>query len=213
MSSTTYPVEAEPPRSGFESLPSSRLASTTAGGLLEEFQNPSCTPQCGNRVCDSFAHNIYHRVLEAFPSYVHTLIWKSTSSTSRQASRRLNRQAALLPDDRVEVVRNDCDGVLIEAVSSPSNAFRGYSSPIVALRKHLDLYANVRPFKTIMNVSRFESYRQVIVRENTADLYVKEERTIESSDAKVSEAIKRISERASFCIAAMAGEIANRRHQ
>lgn len=51
------------------------------------------------------------------------------------------------------------------------------------------------------------------MRENTEDLYVKEERTYESNDGsgKVAEAIKRISERASWRIAALAGELAQRR--
>jgi homoisocitrate dehydrogenase len=53
----------------------------------------------------------------------------------------------------------------------------------------------------------------VIVRENTEDLYVKEEKTYDGPDGKIAEAIKRISERASFNIAAMAGEIALRRQK
>ncbi len=55
----------------------------------------------------------------------------------------------------------------------------------------------------------------VIVRENTEDLYVKEERTYDAPDGsgKVAEAIKRISERASHRIATMAGEIALRRQK
>ncbi|KAG5987688.1 homoisocitrate dehydrogenase [Claviceps spartinae] len=53
----------------------------------------------------------------------------------------------------------------------------------------------------------------VIVRENTEDLYVKEEKTTEGPYGRIAQAIKRISERASFRIAAMAGDIANRRHQ
>ena len=56
----------------------------------------------------------------------------------------------------------------------------------------------------------------VIVRENTEDLYVKEERTYlapDGSGLKVAEAIKRISERASARIATMAGEIALRRQK
>jgi homoisocitrate dehydrogenase len=51
----------------------------------------------------------------------------------------------------------------------------------------------------------------VIVRENTEDLYVKEEKTYDTPNGKVAEAIKRISERASSRIATMAGEIALRR--
>jgi len=54
----------------------------------------------------------------------------------------------------------------------------------------------------------------VIVRENTEDLYVKEEKTYNAPDGtKIAEAIKRISEKASFRIAQMAGEIALRRQK
>jgi homoisocitrate dehydrogenase len=53
----------------------------------------------------------------------------------------------------------------------------------------------------------------VIVRENTEDLYVKQETTHETPEGKVAEAIKRISEKASFRIAAMAGDIALRRQK
>lgn len=35
------------------------------------------------------------------------------------------------------------------AVSSPSHKVAGYSSPIVALRKHMDLYANIRPVASV----------------------------------------------------------------
>ena len=98
-------------------------------------------------------------------------------------------------------------------MSSPTTKVAGYSSPIVALRKKLDLYANVRPVKTTASVK--DRIDLVIVRENTEDLYVKEERTFQAQDgsSKVAEAIKRISERASHRIANMAGEIALRRQK
>lgn len=120
---------------------------------------------------------------------------------------------AALPDKTVEILKNECDGALFGAVSSPSKAVKGYSSPIVALRKRLDLYANVRPVKSVLTAKN--PIDMVIVRENTEDLYVKEERTYEAADGsgKVAEAIKRISERASFRIAIMAGEIALRRQK
>lgn len=81
----------------------------------------------------------------------------------------------------------------------------------MALRKRLDLYANVRPVKTVLTNPKHID--MVIVRENTEDLYVKEERTYEGPDGKVAEAIKRISDKASFRIAAMAGDIALRRQK
>jgi homoisocitrate dehydrogenase len=82
----------------------------------------------------------------------------------------------------------------------------------VALRKKLDLYANVRPVKTTAG-SGGKPIDLVIVRENTEDLYVKEETTKDTPNGKVAEAIKRISERASSRISTIAGEIALRRQK
>lgn len=95
----------------------------------------------------------------------------------------------------------------------------GYNSPIVALRKRLSLYANVRPCKTVLSPA-FKSPAPspidlVIVRENTEDLYVKEEKTYAdpSGEGQIAEAIKRISTKASSRIATIAGEIAVRRQK
>jgi homoisocitrate dehydrogenase len=95
--------------------------------------------------------------------------------------------------------------------SSPIVQTKGYSSPIVGLRKKLNLYANVRPVKTVSTDAR--SLDLVIVRENTEDLYVKEEKTYDTPNGKVAEAIKRISESASTHISSMAGDIALRRQR
>lgn len=98
--------------------------------------------------------------------------------------------------------------------SSPSTPTKGYSSPIVGLRKRLDLYANVRPVKSVVPTAAFpDPIDLVIVRENTEDLYVKEEKTYDGPNGKIAEAIKRISENASYRIANMAGEIAARRQR
>lgn len=104
-------------------------------------------------------------------------------------------------------------GILMDVLcSSPTVKTAGYSSPIVALRKRLALYANVRPVKSV--ASSKSPVDLVIVRENTEDLYVKEEKTYDAPDgSKVAEAIKRITEKASFNIANMAGDIALRRQR
>ena len=74
------------------------------------------------------------------------------------------------------------------------------------------MYANVRPVKSVAPSPAYpEPIDLVTVRENTEDLYVKEERTYDTPDGPVAEAIKRISTRASTRIATMAGEIAARR--
>jgi len=119
-----------------------------------------------------------------------------------------------LPDKTVETLRAECDGALFGAVSSPTTPTKGYSSPIVALRKKLDLYANVRPVKSVVPTARYpDPIDMVIVRENTEDLYVKEESTQDTPEGKVARAVKQITERASSRIATIAGEIAIRRQK
>ena len=54
------------------------------------------------------------------------------------------RTGRALPEATVEILES-CAGALFGAVSSPSHAVPGYRSPIVELRRRLDLYANVRP--------------------------------------------------------------------
>ena len=54
------------------------------------------------------------------------------------------RTGRALPEATVEILES-CAGALFGAVSSPSHPVPGYRSPIVELRRRLDLYANVRP--------------------------------------------------------------------
>ncbi len=83
---------------------------------------------------------------------------------------------------------------------------KGFRSVNVALRKALDLYACVRPAKTLPGIkSRYEQVDLVIVRENTEDLYAGIERKV---DDDTSESIKRITRGASERIARYAFEYA-----
>jgi homoisocitrate dehydrogenase len=148
------------------------------------------------------------RILEALPS---SLELKFSFIDLDAGFDTFKKTGTALPDKTVETLKKECDGALFGAVSSPTVRTAGYSSPIVALRKRMALYANVRPVKTIANAAR--PVDLVIVRENTEDLYVKEEKTYDSPDGKVAEAIKRITEKASFNIAKMAGDIALRRQR
>ncbi|KAL6813042.1 Isocitrate/isopropylmalate dehydrogenase [Trichoderma sp. SZMC 28013] len=148
------------------------------------------------------------RILEALPA---SLKLKFDFVDLKAGFETFEQTGSALPDATVDVLRNECQGALFGAVSSPTHAVKGYSSPIVALRKRLDLYANVRPVKTVLTAAK--PIDMVIVRENTEDLYVKQETTRDTPEGKVAEAIKRISEKASFRIAAMAGDIALRRQK
>ena len=76
----------------------------------------------------------------------------------------------------------------------------------VALRKTLDLYANLRPVKNLPGVkSRFENVDLVLVRENTEDLYSGLEHEVVPG---VVESLKIITEKASTRIARFAFEYA-----
>ncbi|GAB7353632.1 hypothetical protein MBLNU459_g4045t1 [Dothideomycetes sp. NU459] len=151
------------------------------------------------------------RILEALPSSLNL----NFSFVDLEAGfDTFQKTGVALPDKTVDTLKAECDGALFGAVSSPSTPTKGYSSPIVALRKRMDLYANVRPVKSVRPTSKFpDPIDLVIVRENTEDLYVKEEKTYDTPQGKVAEAIKRISERASSRIATMAGDIALRRQR
>src|ERR1700704_5381548 len=84
----------------------------------------------------------------------------------------------------------------------------GAPSVNVALRKTLDLYANLRPVKNVPGVqSRFENVDIVLVRENTEDLYSGLEHEVVPG---VVESLKIITERASTRIARFAFEYAKR---
>lgn len=83
---------------------------------------------------------------------------------------------------------------------------KGFRSVNVALRKELDLYANLRPCKNIDGIkTRFDNVDLVIVRENTEDLYAGIERQIDENSA---ESIKIITKEASLRIAKFAFDYA-----
>ncbi|KAI4223468.1 MAG: hypothetical protein L6R36_005407 [Xanthoria steineri] len=150
------------------------------------------------------------RVLETLS---HTLPLAFTFTTLPAGYTCFQETGTALPPKTVQTLRAECSAALFGAVSSPTKKVPDYSSPIVALRKQLDLYANVRPVKTVSTAPT--QIDLVIVRENTEDLYVKEETTYDAphGGGKIAEAIKRISEKASLRIAAQAGEIALSRHK
>lgn len=73
-----------------------------------------------------------------------------------------------LPDATIKALKEECDGAMFGSVSSPSHKVEGYSSPIVRLRKELDLYANIRPVIDVRGTKDDEKWVDtVIVRENT----------------------------------------------
>ena len=83
---------------------------------------------------------------------------------------------------------------------------KGFRSVNVALRKELDLYANIRPCKNIKGIKTpFDNVDLVVVRENTEDLYAGNERKVSDDCA---ESIKTITRKASTRIVKYAFEYA-----
>ncbi len=75
----------------------------------------------------------------------------------------------VLPDDVIESIKETKIG-LKGPITTPVG--KGFRSANVALRKQLDLYANLRPAKSYPGLrSRYDNIDLVIVRENTEDLY------------------------------------------
>lgn len=74
-----------------------------------------------------------------------------------------------LPDATLDSVRRTRIA-LKGPLTTPSGS--GFRSVNVALRKEFDLYANVRPARTLFSGGRYEDIDLVLIRENTEGLYV-----------------------------------------
>jgi len=115
----------------------------------------------------------------------------------------IEREGTPLPDRVVDSIR--ANGVAIKGpITTPVGS--GFRSVNVALRQALELYANVRPARTMEGVAtRYEDVDLIIVRENTEDLYAGIEHRVGPDAA---ESIKIITRAASQRIARYAFEYA-----
>ncbi|MFP3949026.1 MAG: isocitrate/isopropylmalate dehydrogenase family protein [Longimicrobiales bacterium] len=81
----------------------------------------------------------------------------------------LDRVKDPLPEDTLESI--DRNGVVLKGpLTTPVGS--GFRSINVAIRKHFDLYANVRPAETFLPGGRYDDVDLVLIRENTEGLYV-----------------------------------------
>jgi homoisocitrate dehydrogenase len=121
------------------------------------------------------------------------------------------RRGDALPQE-TKLKIHECGAALFGAVSSPSKKVEGYRSPIVHMRKEFDLYANLRPTKTIPDPRLTSSSPNVdllIVRENTQGLYI--QREYMRGEEAVAERV--ITQTASERIGRIAFELANGRNK
>jgi homoisocitrate dehydrogenase len=85
------------------------------------------------------------------------------------------RSGDAIPDTTLAAVAA-CRVALFGATSSPSTKLDGYRSPILAMRKAFDLYANLRPVQSLPAKFSRPNLDLLIVRENTEGLYAGRER-------------------------------------
>ncbi|HZA13951.1 MAG TPA: isocitrate dehydrogenase (NAD(+)) [Myxococcaceae bacterium] len=117
----------------------------------------------------------------------------------------VNKYGTNLPRETIESALKN--GV---ALKGPTGTMVGGGLPSanVALRKALDLYASLRPVKSIPGIrTRYENVDLIVVRENTEDLYSGLEHIVVPG---VVESLKIITEKASTRIARFAFELARR---
>jgi homoisocitrate dehydrogenase len=97
------------------------------------------------------------------------------------------RSGSPLPDSTLEQIRQ-ADATLLGAVTTPPN-IPNYFSPVVRMRQSLELYANLRPCRSIPHASSRAGIDMVIVRENTEGLYSGIERIEDDGNRAITERV------------------------
>lgn len=97
------------------------------------------------------------------------------------------RTGNAIPDETLADIAS-AGVALFGATSSPSGHVPGYRSPILALRRAFDLYANLRPIQSLPIAASRPNLNLLIVRENTEDLYAGRERW-ESPEVAIAERV------------------------
>jgi homoisocitrate dehydrogenase len=92
-----------------------------------------------------------------------------------------------LPDSTLEAIRRS-HASLFGAVTTPPN-IPGYFSPVVRMRQSLDLYANLRPTRSIQHPSSRPGIDLILVRENTEGLYSGIERVEDDGKRAIAERV------------------------
>ena len=93
--------------------------------------------------------------------------------------RAFDKFQSVLPDSTIESIEKN--KIALKApITTPIG--KGFASVNVQLRRHFDLYANVRPSKNLPNIKTpFENVDLVIIRENTEDIYAGIENKIDEN--------------------------------
>lgn len=140
-----------------------------------------------HRICLLPGDGIGPEVIECAEQVLHALSLDLEFTRAEIGYATYKRLGTPLPYSALEEIRF-ADATLLGAVMTPPN-LPGYFSPIVRMRQTLDLYANLRPCRSIPNSSFRKGIDLIIVRENTEGLYSGIERLEEDGDRAVTERV------------------------
>jgi homoisocitrate dehydrogenase len=169
---------------------------------------PSPDPGAPIRLCVIEGDGIGREVIPAAVDVLAETGFAFQAVHARAGWECFQRHGTALPEETIATART-CDAILFGAVSSPSHRVHGYSSPIVELRRTLDLFANLRPARSWPISTSRPGIDLLIVRENSEGLYVRRER----SDGQTAVAERIITRRGAERIARIACELAMQRRQ
>jgi homoisocitrate dehydrogenase len=132
-------------------------------------------------------------VIDAAVQVLQVLAPEIERTTASAGWQTFQQTGKALPDETLAAA-TAADAVLFGAVASPSHPVLGYRSPIVELRRALDLYANLRPVTGWKLGAREHQSPAavvdlVVVRENTEGLYAGLERLEDDGKTAIAERV------------------------
>jgi homoisocitrate dehydrogenase len=158
-------------------------------------------------LCVIEGDGIGHEVIPAALEVLHRVLPNVEITRAEAGFDTFQREGISLPEATIATARH-CKAVLFGAVSSPAYPVEGYFSPIVRLRRTLGVYANLRPARHLPIPTAREGVDMLIVRENTEDLYLGRERTIDDGRTGIAEKV--ITREATERVSRLAYQLAER---
>lgn len=167
--------------------------------------NPSATPPL--EICVIEGDGIGHDLIPAVLRVLRLVAPDVTVRAAVAGWEHFQQHHTPLPETTIDAAVQ-CRAVLIGAIAAPPYPVDGYFSPVVALRRALRAYANLRPTRYLPVPTARPGVDLLIVRENTEDLYIGHEHT--ENEGRMGVAEKVITREATERVARLAYELAAR---
>lgn len=124
------------------------------------------------RICVLPGDGIGPEVVECAVEVLRTVTLELEFEYAEIGERAHSMSGSYLPDETLEMMRS-CDSCLFGAVTSSN--LPDYESPVLKFRKALDLYASIRPVRTLVGHLSKTPIDVVIVRESSEGMYTQNE--------------------------------------